>query len=109
MEQLTKLNDAANTVKKEVKKEKAVSFTIGKYKLKEMKKLKAKASKKHALPTLSMKDFEAKYGKKLEFTKPFMVRGAGNEMFDNFAAAREKFTADQFSTNEYLEANTMLE
>lgn len=108
MEQLVKLNNAQTTVQKEIKKEKAVSFTVGKYKLKEMKKLRAKDAKKHKMQQHTVEDFEKKYGKKLEFSKPFLVKD-GAKLFKDFDAAREKFTAEQFQTNEYLERNTLLD
>ncbi|CAD7944651.1 unnamed protein product [Amoebophrya sp. A120] len=109
LEQLRKLNEAANTVKETVKKEKAVSFTVGKYKLKELKKLRAKPGKKqNKMTEISVEDYEKKHGKKLEFQKPFLVKN-GASLFENFAEAREQFTAEQFSTNEYLEKNTVLE
>ena len=33
--------------------------------------------------------------------------GNGDKLFKDFGAAREKFTADQFQNNDYLEANTV--
>ncbi len=110
LDQLRKLDEASKTVKAEVKKEKAVSFTVGKYKLKEMKKLRAKETKKNKIPEMTVEAFEKKYGgsSKLEFTKPFLVKN-GEKLFKNLAAAREMFTADKLSTNEYLEKKTQLE
>uniref|UniRef100_A0A7S0FLV2 JmjC domain-containing protein n=1 Tax=Pyrodinium bahamense TaxID=73915 RepID=A0A7S0FLV2_9DINO len=108
VDQLKKLNDAAKTVEKELKKEKAVSFTVGKYKLKELRKLRAKESKKHAIPSLTVAEFEKKYSKKLEFSKPFLVKKAA-ALFKDFDVAREQFTADNLANNEHLEANTVLE
>ena len=59
--QLVQLNNAQTQVEEMKAKTKAKAFTSGKYKLKEMKKLRAKESKKFAMKTFTIEQFEKQY------------------------------------------------
>jgi len=106
--QIIQVLEAAKHIKEE-KEKVPTEFASGKYKLKALKKLRAKAKKKNTITEKKLDEFlkMTSSATGFEVEEPFVIRNA-TQLFKDWEGLRRHWTAERISTDEYLEENARL-